>query len=48
MFNNYINGNENKVKIKQSKEEKSNVVIDIIVGIIVTVVGGIILAVIMN
>lgn len=43
MFNNNINGNLNKIKIKQNNGETNKIFVDIIVGIIVTVVGGIIL-----
>ena len=44
MFINNINGNKNKVLIKQDSREKSNNIIkEIIIGIIITVIGGIIL-----
>ncbi len=44
MFNNNINGNKNRIKINQNNGEKSNnVIMDIIIGLIITVVGGIIL-----
>ncbi len=45
MFQNNINGNKNKVKIEQNyKEEKNNHIIkEILVGLLVTVLGGIIL-----
>lgn len=44
MFINNINGNKNKVLINQDSREKSNNIIkEIIIGIIITVVGGIIL-----
>ena len=43
MFSNNINGNRNRIKIKQNNGESSKVFIDIMVGLIVTVVGGILL-----
>ena len=44
VFNNNINGNKNRIKINQNNGEKSNnVIMDIIIGLIITVVGGIIL-----
>ena len=44
MFNNNINGNKNRIKINQNNNGKSNsVIMDIIIGLIITVVGGIIL-----
>ncbi|MBQ6285596.1 MAG: hypothetical protein IJK67_04730 [Bacilli bacterium] len=43
MFNNNISGDNNKIKINQKNEKDSKIVIDIIVGLIVTVIGGIIL-----
>ena len=44
VFNNNINGNKKRIKINQNNGEKSNnVIMDIIIGLIITVVGGIIL-----
>lgn len=43
MFQNNINGNNNKIRIKQNAENKSNALVEIIIGLIVTVVGGVIL-----
>ena len=44
MFNNNISGNKNKIHISQEcKEKTNNIIMEIIIGIIVTVVGGIIL-----
>ncbi len=43
MFNNNIKGNKNKVKINQNNGGSNSITVNIIVGIIVTVVGGIIL-----
>ena len=44
VFNNNINGNKNRIKINQNNGEKSNnVIMNIIIGLIITVVGGIIL-----
>ena len=44
VFNNNINGNKNRIKINQNNNGKSNsVIMDIIIGLIITVVGGIIL-----
>lgn len=43
MFNNNISGNKNKIKINQKNGESNKIILDIIVGIIVTVIGGIIL-----
>ena len=43
MFQNSIQGNNNKIRIKQNTENKSNALMDIIIGLIVTVVGGVIL-----
>ena len=43
MFNNNINGNKNKFIINQKSGESNKISVDIIVGIIVTVIGGIIL-----
>lgn len=46
MFNNYFHGDKNKIKIGQNSNESKNILMDIIVGIIITVVGGIILTLI--
>lgn len=44
VFNNNINGNKNRIKINQNNNGKSNsIIMDIIIGLIITVVGGIIL-----
>ena len=43
MFKNNINGNKKKIKINQKKGESSNVIVEIIVGVVVTLIGGIIL-----
>ena len=45
IFSNNIQGDKNKIKITQSnnKNDKGNVIIEIIIGVIITVVGGLIL-----
>ena len=43
MFNNNISGNKNRIKINQKNGESNKIIVDIVVGIIVTVIGGIIL-----
>lgn len=44
MFNNNFKGDKNKININQNNREKSNnIILDIIIGLIVTVIGGVIL-----
>lgn len=43
MFSNNINGNKNKIKINQKNGDSKNTFTEIIIGLIITVVGGIIL-----
>jgi len=45
MFKNNIKGNKNKIKITQSikKEDKRSIITEILIGLFVTVIGGIIL-----
>ena len=48
MFQNNINGKNNKIKIEQNVDSKSNVFKDIVIGLIVTVVGGLVLYIIVG
>ena len=43
MFNNNINGNKNKIRIIQKNGEPNKIIVYVVVGITVTVIGGIIL-----
>ncbi len=45
MFSNNISGDKNKIKITQSnnKNDRKNIVIEIVIGVIITVLGGLIL-----
>ena len=48
MFQNNINGKNNKIKIEQNVDSKSTIFKDIVIGLFVTVVGGLILAIIVG
>lgn len=43
MFQNNIKGNQHKIKINQNANQKDSKIIQIIIGIIIAVIGGLIL-----